>query len=236
MKTLCSVFIILAIAVSILFISCGKKEEKDEMTVEDAEKILEAKKALDEMSDMIIPEIEAHHNSAVSTLRISIQGMMKTMAKKDYDQNGKKDYPASICLMHYGVNSAGECCQLIGKYLAHADFLSDGTFSITYKDAWDEGKEKTKNFKWEKEPKQNYWYAMIPKMADGTPYKDKYESHYAICAFPAKYGEKGKLTFIMNEKGVIYQKDLGEGKLIDQWPADDPATKGWEKVEKDQED
>ena len=100
MKTLCSVFIILAIAVSILFISCGKKEEKDEMTVEDAEKILEAKKALDEMSDMIIPEIEAHHNSAVSTLRISIQGMMKTMAKKDYDQNGKKDYPASICLMH----------------------------------------------------------------------------------------------------------------------------------------
>jgi hypothetical protein len=32
---------------------------------------------------------------------------------------------------------------------------------------------------------------------------------FALVAFPAKYDHSGVMTFIMNQNGVVYQKDLG---------------------------
>jgi len=34
---------------------------------------------------------------------------------------------------------------------------------------------------------------------------------YALVAWPAKYGDTGVMTFIVNGDGVVYQKDLGSG-------------------------
>lgn len=34
---------------------------------------------------------------------------------------------------------------------------------------------------------------------------------FALLAYPAKYGSGGIMTFIVNQDGVIYQKDLGDG-------------------------
>lgn len=32
---------------------------------------------------------------------------------------------------------------------------------------------------------------------------------FALVAFPVRYGVSGVLTFIVNQEGVVYQKDLG---------------------------
>ncbi|MFZ0695091.1 MAG: DUF2950 family protein, partial [Alphaproteobacteria bacterium] len=32
---------------------------------------------------------------------------------------------------------------------------------------------------------------------------------FALVAFPAKYGDSGVMTFIVNQDGVVYQKNLG---------------------------
>ena len=32
---------------------------------------------------------------------------------------------------------------------------------------------------------------------------------FAVLAFPAKYGDSGVMTFIVNQRGVIYEKNLG---------------------------
>jgi len=32
---------------------------------------------------------------------------------------------------------------------------------------------------------------------------------FALVAFPARYGVSGVLTFLVNQAGTIYQKDLG---------------------------
>lgn len=32
---------------------------------------------------------------------------------------------------------------------------------------------------------------------------------FALVAWPAKYGDTGIMTFIVNHDGVVYQKDLG---------------------------
>ena len=33
---------------------------------------------------------------------------------------------------------------------------------------------------------------------------------FALVAYPAKYGASGIMTFIVNQEGVIYEKDLGK--------------------------
>ena len=34
---------------------------------------------------------------------------------------------------------------------------------------------------------------------------------YALIAWPARYGDTGVMTFIVNQDGVVYQKNLGPG-------------------------
>jgi hypothetical protein len=34
---------------------------------------------------------------------------------------------------------------------------------------------------------------------------------FALAAWPAEYGNSGVMTFIVNQQGMVYQKDLGEG-------------------------
>ena len=37
---------------------------------------------------------------------------------------------------------------------------------------------------------------------------------FAYLAYPAKYGDSGIKSFIINQQGVIYQKDLGKDTTI----------------------
>jgi len=39
----------------------------------------------------------------------------------------------------------------------------------------------------------------------------KQSGGFALIAYPAKYGSSGIMTFVVNQDGVIYQKDLGDG-------------------------
>ena len=67
-------------------------------------------------------------------------------------------------------------------------------------------------------PKSGYHFRMIAKDEDGTAYNqvgvggnnipagNQYK--FAICAFPAEYGTTGIRTFIVNEGGTIYSKDI----------------------------
>ena len=35
-------------------------------------------------------------------------------------------------------------------------------------------------------------------------------SGFALVAWPAEYGNSGIMTFLVNQEGIVYQKDLGE--------------------------
>jgi hypothetical protein len=55
---------------------------------------------------------------------------------------------------------------------------------------------------------------------------------FAVIASPAKYGNSGVMTFLVNHDGVVYQKDLGKNtenasKAIKKFDPD----KTWKKVE-----
>jgi hypothetical protein len=54
---------------------------------------------------------------------------------------------------------------------------------------------------------------------------------FALIALPAKYGYSGVMTFIVNQSGVVYQKDLGKNtaQLADTIKTYNP-DKSWIKV------
>jgi hypothetical protein len=55
---------------------------------------------------------------------------------------------------------------------------------------------------------------------------------FALVAYPAQYGSSGIMTFIVNQSGIVYQKDLGEttGTVAAAMKLYDP-DKSWRKVE-----
>jgi len=66
------------------------------------------------------------------------------------------------------------------------------------------------------EPYHGYYYRILMAQGANAPggaydylVRDRMIGGYALVAFPAKYGASGIMTFIVNNDGVVYQKDLG---------------------------
>jgi len=52
---------------------------------------------------------------------------------------------------------------------------------------------------------------------------------FALVAWPAEYGESGVMTFVVNQQGRVYQRDLGPktGKIVEKLDTYDPGP-GWQ--------
>jgi hypothetical protein len=80
--------------------------------------------------------------------------------------------------------------------------------------------------------KAGYSFAAIEKYEGENGAFVKYDQgngrhtfKFGFCAFPAEYGVKGKMTFVVTEDNIVYRKDTG-GKRIEQWRSD-PEKDGW---------
>jgi hypothetical protein len=67
------------------------------------------------------------------------------------------------------------------------------------------------------QPYNGYYFAMLDKQgadANGGArsyiVSGKMTSGFAVIAYPAEYGKSGIMTFITNQDGVVFQKDLGQ--------------------------
>lgn len=54
---------------------------------------------------------------------------------------------------------------------------------------------------------------------------------FALIAWPARYGETGVSTFVVNQAGVVYEKDFGVDteNIVDKIKSFNPGS-GWEVV------
>jgi hypothetical protein len=66
-------------------------------------------------------------------------------------------------------------------------------------------------------PYHGYFYRLLTKQGKNAPggaydyvAKGKLIGGFAVVAYPARYGVSGVMTFIVNQNGVVYQKDLGD--------------------------
>jgi hypothetical protein len=88
-------------------------------------------------------------------------------------------------------------------------------------------------------PFHGYYFRMLKrqgKHAPGGAYdyivKGRQIGGFAVVAYPAKYGNSGVMTFMVNHDGVVYQKDLGKQtqEIAIAMKEFDP-DKTWKKVE-----
>lgn len=87
-------------------------------------------------------------------------------------------------------------------------------------------------------PFHGYYFKVLKgqgKHAKGGAYnyvvKDKMILGFGLVAYPAEYGNSGVMTFVVNQEGVIYQKNLGKNtrRRAEAIKAFDP-DKSWTKV------
>ena len=100
-------------------------------------------------------------------------------------------------------------------------------------DAAAEGYGKTPGNK--RQPFHGYFFKILTRQGKHTP-GGKYNyvingnmiAGFALVAWPAEYGESGVMTFIVNQQGRVYQKDLGPqtAKTAEAMKAYDP-DKTW---------
>jgi hypothetical protein len=92
-------------------------------------------------------------------------------------------------------------------------------------------------------PYRGYYYRILTRQgkdasggAKSYLVDGKMTGGFAFVAYPAAYRSSGVMTFIVNQDGVIYQKDLGKQTLmlVDAMQAYNPNS-SWQKVE-DQQD
>lgn len=68
-----------------------------------------------------------------------------------------------------------------------------------------------------KAPFQGYYFRVLTAQGDKAPggaynyvVKGNMILGFGLIAYPAKYGSSGIMTFIVNQQGIVYQKDLGK--------------------------
>jgi hypothetical protein len=90
------------------------------------------------------------------------------------------------------------------------------------------------------EPFHGYYFKILKaqgKHANGGPFdyvvKDKMILGFALVAYPAKYGASGIMTFIVNQEGEIYEKDLGEKTAEAAAMTEYDPDSTWKKCEED---
>ena len=76
-------------------------------------------------------------------------------------------------------------------------------------------------------PKAGYWFLTIRHADEQVPAPDR----YAVIAFPEKYPESGRYTFIVDERKDIFRADLGHSRGIEVFPTPAELKTKWSKVD-----
>ena len=178
--------------------------------------------------EIINRRIGRNELNVISSL-YSFVDAQREYASKDRDGNGTLEFAQKFMSSpdkHDGLfweAKAGEGESPLGPFVAMASTMGYGTKGRSEKP----------------EPFHGYYFKILKAQgphATGGAYdyvvKGKMILGFAFLAYPAKYGSSGIMTFIVNQEGVVYQKDLGKNtaKVAKAMKTFDP-DKTWKKVE-----
>ncbi len=178
--------------------------------------------------DELLSRRIGHNELATIQTCLAIVDAQREYAALDPQKSGKPNYASRLVSTQgkkdglYWPTQPGNKTSPLGPLLAKASAegytLSDGTA-----------------------PYYGYQYHMLKSQAiPGHPDRatinfsqpGNYILGFGVVAYPAKYGNSGIMTFIVNQRGIVYQKDLGPNtaKIASDMTNFNPAD-GWEKVD-----
>jgi hypothetical protein len=93
-------------------------------------------------------------------------------------------------------------------------------------------------------PYRGYYYHMLTRQGKNAPggaksytVDGKMTEGFAFVAYPAEYRSSGVMTFIVNEDGIVYQRDLGkESDVLAKAMKEYNPDSSWQKAEEEQEE
>lgn len=150
------------------------------------------------LQEIINRHVGANELSAIQVC-LAIVDAQREYATQDRDDNGMLEYARKF------VSSKGK---RDGLYWESSEGEPQSPLGPLVAKARGEG--------YAAQPYHGYFYRMLEaqgKAASGGAYgyvrNGKMIGGFALVAYPARYGGSGVMTFIVNQEGVVYQKDLG---------------------------
>jgi hypothetical protein len=181
--------------------------------------LFDTKSGLVEVSDRRIGEDEL---SAIETCRAYAVAQWEYFTEGDWDHDGVAEYAQRLISSpgkHDGLfweTGEGDAPSPLGELVANAGAESDGSNDGSA--ATDAGKAapKEEGRSGSRAPYHGYYFKILASQGASAP-GGKYSyvingnmiAGYALVAYPADWGNSGVMTFLINQQGRVYQKNLG---------------------------
>jgi len=153
--------------------------------------------------NLLASRAAANEFSAIASLRMYC-GAQNIFHRTDYDGDGALEYcgpsnPEATSFSHLSTTAVdGEMIYLIDSAMAAATSPETA--------------------------RSGYYFVDIAAGSDGKAY-DATRQH-GLCAVPANYGSSGLNTFVIDDSGILYQKDNG-GRPVTEFPQVEGIDSGW---------
>ena len=178
----------------------------------------DTKAGLDEVINRRVGEDEL---SAIATCRTYAVAQWEYYTEGDWDHDGVAEYAQKLISTpgaHNGLyweTSEDDNPSPLGKLIAAAS--AEG-YTPTQKslDATGKGGSEKEQTALDREPYHGYYFKILTRQGAHAP-GGKYSyiingnmiAGYALVAYPDRWGNSGVMTFIINQQGRVYQKNLG---------------------------
>ena len=186
----------------------------------------------------VIKDSDRFASGAIASLKL-MTSAEATWLQQDVDGNGKKDYwTYDVSCLHRMYRPDGQTkAAFIAIDLARADGQPAALDQSTKTFGSTSQIENWANIT--TAPKLGYFFRAMLTDDQGQPYnqnevgntefKATNNSRFAFVAYPAEYGQTARKTFIVNQEGTVYSKDMGgeTTKIVLQWPGSNPAGLDW---------
>lgn len=179
--------------------------------------LFDTKAGLDEILNRRIGENEL---SAIQTCRVYAVAQWEYFTEGDWDHDGVAEYAQRLYSSpgkHDGLyweTVEDEKPSPLGKLVAAARAEGYGPKDVTQDAA--KGGGASDAFPEERAPYHGYYFKILTRQGSHAP-GGKYSyiingnmiAGYAFVAYPDKWGSSGVMTFIVNQQGRVYEKNLG---------------------------
>jgi hypothetical protein len=184
----------------------------------DGKWFFDTKAGLDEVINRRVGEDEL---SAITTCRAYAVAQWEYFTESDWDHDGVAEYAQRFLSTpgaHNGLyweTADDDNPSPLGKLIAAAQAEGYGPDSSAMDDAGKGGSDK-EDSGIDRAPYHGYYFKILTRQglhAPGGKYNYVINGNmiagYALVAYPDKWGNSGVMTFIINQQGRVYEKDLG---------------------------
>lgn len=186
----------------------------------DGKWFFDTKAGLEEVLDRRIGENEL---SAIETCRAYAEGQWEYYTQGDWDHDGVAEYAHRLISTpgkHDGLyweTSEGETPSPLGALVAAAQAEGYGPKPAT-PDVAGKGGAAAEPLELPRAPYHGYYFKILTRQGLHAPggkfsylINGNMIAGYALVAYPDKWSNSGVMTFIINQQGRVYQKNLGAG-------------------------